>query len=612
MRTQTFAGCFYILSIAISLIFSAWGIAQESESTTAPKINTFALDPDARGAIGNSVNLFTGDVNFPLNLVTLPGKNGLDVNVSISSNSNIQNIVDTWNVAAPTGILGLGWSMDYEKIIIDHKNTGSRFDDDFYLIAGGASNLLVRTGASTDAIYQYETKNYQLWKIRFYPTDERWEITRENGVKYIYGGGIGFDGNGQRTSVRNTVQWGVKWGNWIGSSSVTTGQSQFAIAWNLSQIENTWGDNITFEYTPVEQYVGSTSGRKHTVASYLKKITDTFGRVVEFYYQEKSYSTNGPREYQAAHNEHGTTGVYQDKYETRYLDYLAVFKVGGADTLSTVHFGYYSLQYLNGNYDLAKRYLKSITQYIAGRKSAPSLVFDYYFNAATDTHYGALKTITYPQGGAVTYSYAQQTITKSERSKLSITGPSKPRVWMAEDYVVVTWFRNPNYVDIYAYYWDGRWIASGLIGTLFGVAILDDPPYAQQQDFEIFLEKDFFAVLEKYYSNSDAKVIHLFRKNPYRPGNWFHYPSSGLWMGQTPQKAVITVGDDFAAVLSKRDGHLHRFPWNDNTASWDYVYNDLAPAYNNGDYCALNGTNNYLVLSYPRGSHIMIRSVGII
>ncbi|MGH7453859.1 MAG: hypothetical protein ACRENG_21085 [bacterium] len=195
MRTKTFAGRFYIWSVAISLIFSAWGIAQESESTTAPKINTFALGPDARGAIGNSVNLFTGDVNFPLNLVTLPGKNGLDVSVTFSYNSNIQNIVDTWNVAAPTGILGLGWSMDYEKIIVDHKNTGSRFDDDFYLIAGGASNLFVRTGTALDGAYEYEAKNYQLWKILCYTTDERWEITRENGVKYIYGGGIGFDGN---------------------------------------------------------------------------------------------------------------------------------------------------------------------------------------------------------------------------------------------------------------------------------------------------------------------------------------------------------------------------------------------------------------------------------
>lgn len=68
-------------AILFIVCYSVAAFAQESESTTAPKINTFSLTPDARGALGNSVNLFTGDVNLPLNLVTLPGRNGLDVGV---------------------------------------------------------------------------------------------------------------------------------------------------------------------------------------------------------------------------------------------------------------------------------------------------------------------------------------------------------------------------------------------------------------------------------------------------------------------------------------------------------------------------------------------------
>jgi hypothetical protein len=89
----------FITYLALIMAFSNV-LAQESESTTAPKINTFSLTPDARGALGNSVNLFTGDVNLPLNLVTLPGRNGLDVGVNIAYSSNIQNQVDTWNVEA--------------------------------------------------------------------------------------------------------------------------------------------------------------------------------------------------------------------------------------------------------------------------------------------------------------------------------------------------------------------------------------------------------------------------------------------------------------------------------------------------------------------------------
>ncbi|MGH7454032.1 MAG: DUF6531 domain-containing protein, partial [bacterium] len=149
MRTQIFTRFFSIPLIAIILISSTLALAQDdTESIYTPKINTFALNPDNLGAIGNSVNLFTGDVALPLNLVSLPGRNGLDVSVTISYNSNVQNIADIRNLEAPTGILGLGWSLDYEKIVVDHKGTGSRNDDDFYLVAGGVSNLLVRTGSA--------------------------------------------------------------------------------------------------------------------------------------------------------------------------------------------------------------------------------------------------------------------------------------------------------------------------------------------------------------------------------------------------------------------------------------------------------------------------------
>ncbi|MGH7493724.1 MAG: DUF6443 domain-containing protein, partial [bacterium] len=583
----------FIINLALVLAFSN-APAQESESTTAPRINTFSLDPDARGALGNSVNLFTGDVNLPLNLVMLPGRNGLDVGVNIGYSSNIQNQVDTWNVEAPTGILGLGWSFDFEKIIVDHKNTGSRFDDDFYLIAGGASNLLVRTGTVAGA-YEYKTKNYQLWKILCYPNSERWEITREDGTKYVYGGGIGFDGNGQRTSLRNAVQWGVKWGNWIGSSNVTTGQSQFAIAWNISKIQNTWGDSVTFSYDIFEQYVGSTSGKKHTTASYLKTITDVLGRTVKLYYQDKSYSANGPREYQAAHNEHGTTGVYQDKFEARYLDYIAAFDLGGNDTLATTRFAYHPLQYLNGNHDLAKRYLKSITQYITGRKVAPALVFDYYFNPS-DTHYGALKTVTYPEGGIVTYSYSAQSLSKSDRraTLLAPTGGSKPRVWLGEDYVVVTWFRDPGYVDIYALVWEGRWKFSGLIQTLAGVQLIG----GQQQDFEIFLEKDFFAVVEKYYSDSYDKVVHLLHKHPHKNGNWLSYNSSN-YMGSVNQRASFSLGRNFASILSQHSGNLNRYHWNETSLSWTETgVVDLNPGIGLDNSCSASGAMNFLVVSY--------------
>ena len=135
--------------------------------------------------------------------------------------------------------------MDYDKIVVDHKNTGTIHDDDFYLISGGSSNELIMTD-HTAGIRTFEPKSYQPWKITYHKWDERWEIIKEDGTTYVFGGGVHtIDGN--KTSQGNSVQWGVKWGNWIGSSMRTSGQQQHAIAWNLSKVRNTWGDELSYE-----------------------------------------------------------------------------------------------------------------------------------------------------------------------------------------------------------------------------------------------------------------------------------------------------------------------------------------------------------------------------
>jgi len=65
-----------------------------------------------------TVNLSTGSVSFPITLASLPGRNGLDFNLSLQySSAGIRETVDTWTREAPTGILGLGWSFTQEKIV---------------------------------------------------------------------------------------------------------------------------------------------------------------------------------------------------------------------------------------------------------------------------------------------------------------------------------------------------------------------------------------------------------------------------------------------------------------------------------------------------------------
>lgn len=131
-----------------------------AESNSAPTISTFATGPDPSGQLQNSVNLFSGDVSLPVNLVSLSGVNGLGVSVGISYSSNVQSQVDTRNLEAPTGVLGLGWNFDFDKIIVDTRNTGTYHDDTFYLVSSGTTIPLVRIGSLSDSPRKYTAKIY--------------------------------------------------------------------------------------------------------------------------------------------------------------------------------------------------------------------------------------------------------------------------------------------------------------------------------------------------------------------------------------------------------------------------------------------------------------------
>ena len=54
----------------------------------------------------------------------------------------------------------------------------------------------------------------------------------------------------------NTIQWGIKWDNWINNSGyVGPGASyqNYPQVWNIYKIEDLWGDEITFKYDQVEE-----------------------------------------------------------------------------------------------------------------------------------------------------------------------------------------------------------------------------------------------------------------------------------------------------------------------------------------------------------------------
>lgn len=85
-----------------------------SDSTQTPAVRTFQMDGSTQGNLASSVNLFRGDVNLAQTLFTLPGRsqsNALDVSLVVQYQSNVFRAATTWNADAPTGVLGLGWTL---------------------------------------------------------------------------------------------------------------------------------------------------------------------------------------------------------------------------------------------------------------------------------------------------------------------------------------------------------------------------------------------------------------------------------------------------------------------------------------------------------------------
>lgn len=611
------------------------------------------------------VNLFRGDVNLTIDLISLParpGRSSLNLSVSILYMSNVQQAVTRRNLEAPTSCLGLGWELPRTRIALADPSALSASQRQYLYIQGEQQTQLVPDGrvwplfslpaslqpdlggsqvtaalcaafsaqgigldaqasiSSVDATHwliddavkehqyavaqaddgslavseggvSFQLQDYDFSRILYFPSYERWERTDRDGLTQVFGGGLGTR-SGVNTSQGNSVEWGVCWLNqgtpaWVGASSVTAGQAQYALAWNLYSIGDRWGDTVLYGYNEfsltqdgllegAEQRVGygSTDGLPFTRQCLLTSLTDVFrSKTIRFVYLPKQFASldnpAGAREFNDPHKSLvaaadpkqpptnlTTPNSYQDTYETMYLDHITVAE-GDAPPTRTIVFGYYPLASkwtdptspLSG--DMAKRYLESITWFNADGEALPGYRFSYATESADAVNFGAMTTMTSPSGAVTTYTYQAQTLPICNRS-ITVTAPTSttstftPRVWFGPDYAVVIWYESEGVsLRLTVYTWTGTWQAweppSPLFSSAAGGAVLES--------LNVLPGPDFFAV--SFVSPSGVELFR-YSRDPARFGAWLLPPGAGGVVNSNPEAPVqFFAGSNFVLTQTR-------------------------------------------------------------
>lgn len=444
---------------------------------SVPPIRTFQSNSEAIDHAGDTVNLFRGEVNIPIKLLTLPGTAGLNASVNIMYDStNVRKGTNTWNREAPTSILGHGWQMSTEKIFIQSPRTG--YKGSFkYFYDNGSPNRLYQSSSSLQKDQQgesyllFELENYQFWDIRYYQDTETWVIIKETGGQSIFGG-----------SDPQFLQKGVIWSyetnsknpNWIGGSNETSGQEQYVKAWNLQAVKNIWGDQTTFTYQNTEIPIGL-NGKTYTRESQVKSLIGVFGRVILF-----NYETKNDFEYVPAHALPSKPPfVYQDEFEASFLSSIQVFENEQDASkrtfpLQTILFDYQIADYSSiasksyiPNISFKKRYLCGIRVENTQGDSLPGLVFSYCENDDTGNARGKLQTITYPTGGVVTYSYSRVQLPEVENQVSGLPANGTVRAWFGENNIaIIDYGANKQSLNLRVCDWNGNWDVNSSFGSL--------------------------------------------------------------------------------------------------------------------------------------------------
>ncbi len=501
----------------------------------------------------DQVDLGTGNVSLQEPIFTVEGYQS-----SLTYNSEgVSQKASIWNRDQKQGVLGLGWEYPEDKIIRLTQQTGTLVDDKYLLYTKGNTYPLVFISKNKDTgEKEYRIAQQPDWMVKHHIASDQWRVYHPDGHIYIYGDGS------LTKHVSNGVSYNVRWGNWIGSSMVSTDQSRLPISYHVSAIENIYGEQVKFFYNQEEEQVGET-GLQHTQATYLSSVKGLRGKTINFIYGNKEeHEYYDPHtEKKAQPNISNDKDAYQERYETKYLSEIHLKNRKG-NSLEKVRFGF---DFLNQNTELQKRLLTSIN-YLDSKDSQykPATLFDYFglkdsdgvhagltkaetklYNPSTGALYAAIKQQTLPEGVSYAYQYGKQKI-EGSATDIEITFPDNPH--------------NDTF-DV-----DSRWSAPELFyGSDYVVAIFESQDLTQRQSYvkvyqwvgDRWFEKDIGLFKGYFYDRYFAKdqyrkgVLKGLKENVFKAIEKDYPAAFGVLTGfedllKGTGKTLYKVGDDIS------------------------------------------------------------------
>ncbi len=549
--------------LLIILCFTNISVAQQIDIST-PQQTPFSSGQNIDGWVQGSINEPTGKVTFSEPLAAINSRT-VSYNVALSYSGELAfNVGAYTNKYAPTGTVGVGFSLGIPKIVVDNRGTAAREDDVFYLQDGVSNSKLIGINridpgrAVGQEIWEFEPEKYIPSKIQYYRKEnyrsglrtrsrtlDYWVITNQEGMKYTYG------------RTQNSRENLVAWGNWIGNSN-QPGGFKVTQTWNLYKIEDQWGNNLRFEYELQESTVG---GVVQTEASYIKEIVSSTGERIQFIYAIKNSN-----EYYEPNKKQAEPDAYQERYEKKYLTHVDSYDSDNK-LIYRRNLNYTLVDH--GTITNKKRYLININQENKNNEILPNKSFEYYL---TGDFRGGLKKVTYPLGGSVIYEYKNKLLFTNYANRFTGTLANNSGYnyygMVTRDNYTLTLYKSISSTSgnhtfkVNRNFWNGNnWETDEFV---LPYTIKDEYPNGNiwLENFSSVFGSDYYGFL--HYEGTTA-TLDLFHLSP-NGREWKHTSRSSIDIGDG--KPSLLSGNNFVAIGTSLSGKLYTYTWNGNT-SWD-------------------------------------------